>query len=160
MHFNILQKVLQRYNLLAKAKYNVSIYLRFCNIANEYLYYREGEVLLTYNIINQKVACKLLDRLGYETIVAENGQQALEQLAATQQQITLILMDCRMPIMDGMEATRTIRAQGDDIPIVALTANDSVEDREACSKAGMDEFLTKPINKNQLIDVLQRIINN
>lgn len=112
------------------------------------------------NIINRKVACKLLDQLGYQTIVAENGKQALQQLAATEQSIALILMDCRMPVMDGMEATRTIRAQGNDIPIVALTANDSVEDREACRKAGMNEFLTKPINKQQLIEVLQRLINN
>ena len=110
------------------------------------------------NMVNQKVACKLLERLGYRTIVAADGQQALEQLAAARAQISLILMDCRMPVMDGLEATQAIRAQGDSIPIVALTANTSEEDREACYASGMDDFLAKPVNKEQLDKVLKRLI--
>ena len=110
------------------------------------------------NMINQRVACKLLDRLGYRTIVAEDGQQALEQLAAARAQISLILMDCRMPVMDGLQATQAIRAQGDSIPIVALTANTSKEDEESCYASGMDDFLPKPVNKEQLEAALKRFI--
>ena len=109
---------------------------------------------------NQKIACKILTKLGYRTVVAEDGQQALSQLQAQHKEIALILMDCRMPVMDGLQATQAIRAQGNDIPIVALTANNSTEDRDACFAVGMDEFLTKPINKNKLQTVLQSLIKN
>lgn len=107
---------------------------------------------------NQKIACKILTKLGYRTVVAEDGQQALSQLQAQHEEIALILMDCRMPVMDGLQATQAIRAQGDDIPIVALTANNTAEDRDACFAVGMDEFLTKPINKNKLQSVLESLI--
>lgn len=109
---------------------------------------------------NQKIACKILEKIGYRTIVAEDGQQALDKLQAQRQEIALILMDCRMPVMDGLQATQAIRAQGDDIPIVALTANNSEEDKIACLQVGMDEFLAKPINKQKLKTVLQTLIKN
>ena len=63
-----------------------------------------------------------------------------------------------MPIMDGLQATQVIRSQGDKIPIVALTANNTEEDREACMQVGMDEFLSKPISKKDLESVLQSFI--
>lgn len=110
------------------------------------------------NLTNQKITCKLLSRFGYDSVVANNGQQALDILEAQRQKFALILMDCRMPIMDGLQATRIIRAQGNDIPIVALTANNTEEDFEACRLAGMTEFLTKPINKDKLEEVLQSLI--
>ncbi len=110
------------------------------------------------NLTNQKITCKLLDKLGYASVVADNGQQALAQIEAYQQRLTLILMDCRMPVMDGLQATQAIRAQGNSIPIVALTANDTEEDREACRLAGMDEFLAKPISKAKLDVVLQSLV--
>ena len=107
---------------------------------------------------NQKIACKMLAKLGYRSVVAEDGQQALDVLQANRQEIDLILMDCRMPVMDGLQATQFIRAQGDDIPIVALTANNTEEDRSACLEVGMDEFLAKPINKDKLQEVLVSFI--
>ncbi|MGO2340134.1 MAG: response regulator [Psychrobacter sp.] len=107
---------------------------------------------------NQKITCKILSKLGYRSVVAEDGQQALEQLKTQRQEISLILMDCRMPVMDGLQATQAIRLQGDNIPIVALTANNTEEDREACTQVGMDDFLSKPINKKELAKVLQRFI--
>ena len=107
---------------------------------------------------NQKIACKILAKLGYRTLVAEDGQQALDILQVRRQEIALILMDCRMPVMDGLQATQAIRAQGDDIPIVALTANNTEEDRTACLAVGMDEFLAKPINKSKLQEVLASFI--
>ena len=110
------------------------------------------------SLTNQKIACKILEKIGYRSVVAEDGQQALDKLKEQRQEIALILMDCRMPVMDGLQATQAIRAQGDDIPIVALTANNTEEDRSACLQVGMDEFLAKPINKLKLQEILQTFI--
>lgn len=111
------------------------------------------------SITNQKITCKILAKLGYRSVIAEDGQQALEKLEQQRQEIMLILMDCRMPVMDGMQATQAIRAQGDDIPIIALTANNTEEDRESCISVGMDDFLSKPVNKNKLQTVLEKFID-
>jgi len=107
------------------------------------------------NIVNQKVASKMLQKLDCEVIVVENGREAVEYLAQPNQ-IHLVLMDCRMPEMDGLEATRRIRAAHNSVPIVALTANDTDEDREACMDAGMDEFLAKPIDQARLGQLVRR----
>ena len=109
---------------------------------------------------NQKITCKILSKLGYRSVVAEDGQQALDTLQQQRQDISLILMDCRMPVMDGLQATQAIRAQGDKIAIVALTANNTKEDRDACIEVGMDDFLSKPINKKELEAVLQSFIKS
>ena len=108
---------------------------------------------------NQKITCKILSKLGYRSVVAEDGQQALQKLKEQRQDIALILMDCRMPVMDGLQATQAIRAQNDDIPIVALTANNAQADRDACIDIGMNDFLSKPINKKELEAVLERLID-
>lgn len=107
---------------------------------------------------NQKITCKLLKKLGYRSVVADDGQKGLAQFEAQNEHIDLILMDCRMPIMDGFKATQAIRAQDSNIPIVALTANNTEADREACFRAGMNDFLSKPINKDNLHAVLQKFI--
>ena len=112
------------------------------------------------NLTNQKITCKLLSKLGYDSEVVSDGQQALDKLTAQPQAFALILMDCRMPVMDGWQATQAIRQQGCIVPIIALTANNSKEDQEACLSAGMNEFLTKPVNKDKLKDVLQRFIKS
>lgn len=111
------------------------------------------------NLTNQKITCKLLERMGYRSVVAEDGEQALAVLAAQRSEIALVLMDCRMPVMDGLQATKAIRDQGDDITVIALTANNTEEDKSACLAVGMDDFLTKPVNKNKLQAVLQHYIN-
>lgn len=110
------------------------------------------------NPVNQKIAQKQLMKLGYNVIVADNGQTAIELLKSYRKEINLILMDCRMPILDGIEATRMIRANKDSIPIIALTANDTDEDRKICIAAGMDNFLTKPLNKDSLSALLKRYL--
>ena len=108
------------------------------------------------NPINQRVALLLLERLGYRADVVGSGVEAIEAVAA--RPYDLVLMDVRMPDMDGIAATRRIRA---DLPpsaqprIVALTANATVEDREACRAAGMDDFLSKPIRPADLVRVLR-----
>ena len=107
------------------------------------------------NIVNQKVASKMLQKLDCEVVVVENGREAVEYLA-THSEIHLVLMDCRMPEMDGLEATRQIRASRNSVPIIALTANDTDEDREACMAAGMDEFLAKPIDQARLGQLVRR----
>ncbi len=109
------------------------------------------------NQINQKVALKMLERMGYHADVAANGFEVLESLA--RQPYDLILMDVQMPGMDGIEAARRVRAElpSDDQPwIVALTANAMREDRERCLAAGMDGFLSKPVATRALGEALER----
>jgi CheY-like chemotaxis protein len=111
-------------------------------------------LLVEDNMVNQRVALHLLNRLGYQADVAVNGWEAVE--AATAAPYDLVFMDVMMPVMDGYEATRQIRgltlcAQP---RIVALTANAMPGDRERCLEAGMDDYLAKPLQ----IDALTRII--
>jgi signal transduction histidine kinase/ActR/RegA family two-component response regulator len=108
-------------------------------------------LLVEDNAINQKVALLILERLGYRADVAANGSEALAVLA--QRRYDLVLMDVEMPVMDGVEATRQIRARGprDAQPrIVGVTANVSLEDRAAYLAAGMDDCLVKPIRTADL----------
>jgi len=110
------------------------------------------------NLTNQKITVKMLEKLGYRSVVAADGQQALTTLEQKREDVALILMDCRMPVMDGLEATAAIRALGDEITIIALTANSSDEDSKACFAVGMNGFLTKPVNKNKLQETLQQFL--
>lgn len=103
------------------------------------------------NPINQRVSCAMLSQLGYASELAEDGQVALERLAAWRgPPPVLVLMDCQMPVLDGLEATREIRRREREegrprLPIVALTASAFASDRERCAAAGMDGFLSKPL---------------
>ena len=109
------------------------------------------------NPFNQKVACGMLQRLGCEVTVVEDGSEAVA--LATEEEFDLIFMDCQMPVMDGYEATRQIRLLDGGvakIPIIAITANAFREDRDACMAAGMDDFLTKPVKKEQMAQVLAK----
>lgn len=119
------------------------------------------------NDINQFVIREFLKREGIECTIATDGQEALRTLSSGQ--FDLVLMDCQMPTMDGYQTARKIRnleANGSSfsrsakrIPIVALTANALFGDREACLEAGMDEYLTKPIDRKHLRDILIRFVN-
>jgi PAS domain S-box-containing protein len=116
-------------------------------------------LLVEDNPINQKVACAMLRRLGVRVEVADDGRKALAIFA--QGGIDLVLMDVQMPVMDGYEATRSIRdlelARGwPRTPVLALTANAMAEDRDACLAAGMDDFIPKPIAKSALQAALDR----
>ncbi len=107
------------------------------------------------NVVNQKLAMRLLQQMGYRADLASNGVEAIECVA--RQTYDVVLMDVQMPEMDGLEATRRITAKHkpDERPrIVAMTANAMQGDREQCLAAGMDDYVTKPIRVDQLIDAL------
>jgi two-component system, sensor histidine kinase and response regulator len=116
-----------------------------------------GHVLLVEdNFVNQKVAVRFLERLGCTVEVASNGAEGV--VACQQRRFDIVLMDLQMPVMDGMTATRKIRAweTSGHIPIIALTANAMTGDRELCEGAGMDGYLTKPIEVERLRGVLAK----
>ncbi|MEZ5351790.1 MAG: response regulator [Bryobacteraceae bacterium] len=128
------------------------------------------------NPVNQRVARRLVEKLGYDAETVNNGTEALAALAAST--YDLILMDCQMPVLDGFETTRRIRATegrtedagasgtgaitdpveaaGARLPIVAMTANAMKGDRERCLDAGMDDYLPKPIDLSRLAEALER----
>ena len=107
------------------------------------------------NYVNQKLAVHILEKMGYKPEVAANGHEVLNALA--KKRYDLILMDVQMPEMDGLEATQFIRKHMAEQPvIVAMTANAMAEDREICLKAGMDDYLSKPIKLAEVIAVLQK----
>lgn len=107
------------------------------------------------NAVNQMMARAMLQKLGCLVDVAADGAEALVQSAANAYE--LIFMDCQMPVMDGLEATRKLRERtGARVPIVGLTANAAPEDRRLCLDAGMDEVLTKPVLVNALKSMLER----
>jgi PAS domain S-box-containing protein len=107
------------------------------------------------NGTNQIVIKGMLKLVGYTDVtLVEDGQQVLD--AVSRERFDAILMDCRMPVMDGYEATARLRADGRRLPIIALTANVSQEQRQKCLAAGMDDFLSKPMEASQLAQVLER----
>jgi PAS domain S-box-containing protein len=112
------------------------------------------------NLVNQKVACRILEKLGYRVDVAADGQAAFEAWQSGRYDV--ILMDCQMPVMDGYETTRKIRAsesEGRHVPIIALTAHAMKGADNECRAAGMDDYLSKPIDRVQLQEALNRWLN-
>jgi CheY-like chemotaxis protein len=109
------------------------------------------------NVVNQKLALRLLSQMGYRADVAANGVEALQ--AVERQPYDVILMDVQMPEMDGLEATRQLCAKL-AVPqrprIIAMTANAMQGDREMCLAAGMEDYLSKPIRVNELVKALKR----
>jgi signal transduction histidine kinase/CheY-like chemotaxis protein len=113
-----------------------------------------GKVLLAEDTVdNQKLISMYIKRAGATPVVVENGKQALDK--ALEDHYDLILMDMQMPVMGGIDAIVKLRASGYSRPIVALTANALKEDRDKCQQAGVDEYLTKPVDLNQFNTVLK-----
>jgi len=107
------------------------------------------------NLVNQKLTLKILNKLGYNADLAENGRQVITRMSNTH--YDLILMDVQMPEMDGLEATRTIRKGKRRQPlIIAMTANAMKEDKDECERAGMDDFLSKPVKLEDLVAMLEK----
>ncbi len=129
------------------------------------------------NPVNQKVAARTLERLGFQVDVATNGLEAIELIERTAYDV--VLMDCQMPKMDGYEATRVVRRTEERIrngevtpqpessyamnlkriPIIAVTANAMPGDRELCAEAGMDDYISKPIQPQQVLDCIEKLIS-
>jgi two-component system, sensor histidine kinase and response regulator len=111
------------------------------------------------NVVNQRLALRLLEKEGHRVVVAGNGVKALEALES--QQFDIILMDVQMPIMDGMEATAAIRererSSGTHIPIVAMTAHAMAGDRQRFMSMGMDGYVSKPIHSRDLFDAIANV---
>ena len=121
----------------------------------------EGKRVLVVedNVVNQRVAQALLHKLGAEVDVADNGAAAVEAVAA--QEYDVVFMDCQMPVMDGLEASLKIRAWEaatgrERVAIVALTAHAFADDRLQCAAAGMDDYLTKPVSREDLARMIDR----
>ena len=114
------------------------------------------------NAINQKVAMRMLEKLGYRADTAANGKEAVKALEAAP--YDLVLMDCHMPEMDGFEATKLIRdpqsaIRNHKVPIIAMTANAMKGDREKCLEAGMDDYVAKPVKSENLAAAIERCLN-
>ncbi len=110
------------------------------------------------NRVNLTVAQKTLEKLGYMSILANNGREAVDSVATRHSDIAAILMDASMPVMDGYEATRLIRKGHPNLPIIAMTANALDSERDRCLEAGMNDFLTKPLNRAKLQATLAKHI--
>jgi PAS domain S-box-containing protein len=112
------------------------------------------------NAVNRKLAVKLLEKMGHIVSVAENGREVMEKLA--QETFQLILMDVQMPEMDGIETTQVIRKQekvrGGRVPIIAMTAHAMKGDKERCLDAGMDGYVSKPINPEELFEAVEKVM--
>ena len=116
-------------------------------------------LLVEDNPVNQKLAKLMLAKGGYQVAVAGNGREAVEKFTASPNDFDLILMDIQMPEMDGIAATESIRSKGfDTIPIVAMTAHAMKGDREMCLEAGMDDYITKPIRRETVFQMIEKWI--
>jgi len=115
-------------------------------------------LLVEDNELNQIVAAEFLKRVGIQTLTAKNGREAIEMAASGT--YDFILMDIQMPEVDGYEAARQIRKAGNKIPVIAMTAHALPGEREKCLKAGMDDYVTKPIQKNELFKSILQAIKN
>jgi two-component system sensor histidine kinase/response regulator len=109
------------------------------------------------NTVNQLVMSRLLHKRGHRVVIAENGGLAVER--ARQEPFDVVFMDMQMPEVDGLEATAMLRSDASlqRLPVIALTANASSEDRDRCLRAGMNDYLVKPIDPNELDRVLAKI---
>ncbi len=123
--------------------------------------FSEKILLAEDNIVNQKIAEAQLSKYGFHVDVVANGEEAIKALV--EQPYDLVLMDCQMPIMGGLEATKVIRNSEDvldsNIPIIAMTANAISGDREKCLEVGMDEYISKPIRETLLIQTIEKILS-
>ena len=115
-------------------------------------------LLVEDNAMNRDMLSRRLQRAGFDTLLAQDGAQALEQIAA--QRPGLVLLDMNLPIVDGWSVCRRVRAnpQLRDIPIIALTAHAMAEDRDRALAAGCDDYATKPINFPALLDKIRDLL--
>jgi len=116
--------------------------------------YKARILLAEDNPVNQKLASMMLKKAGHEVQVAANGQDAVTQFISSPESFDLIFMDIQMPEMDGLEATKEIRAKGFTIPIIAMTAHATKEFQKKCLEVGMNDYTAKPIKKAIILEKL------
>ncbi len=131
---------------------------------NEDMKFKQDEPKKTRNILvvedtktNQMVIQLMLSRLGYNVTLADNGQEALK-LVSNNNEFDLIFMDISMPVMDGIEATKLIRAEQINVPIIALTAHTMENDKEECLNVGMNDFVLKPMRINEISNIIDKYV--
>lgn len=135
-------------NAVREHVYNTSQSLKTC-------YYHNKKALLAEdNLVNQEVICTILESFGIHVTVVSNGSEAVNK--SEKNKYDIILMDCHMPVMDGFTATQIIRSREDKTPIIAITARAISNDKELCLQAGMDDYLSKPIDEDELIATLSK----
>ncbi|MFO8000824.1 MAG: response regulator [Marinilabilia sp.] len=115
-------------------------------------------LLVEDNPINQKITEKMLSRIGINSTIVQNGQEAIDAITERSQDYDLILMDVQMPVLNGLDATRKLRDAGIQLPIIAMTANVLKGDREVCLESGMDDYIGKPVKLNDLQHTIQKWI--
>ncbi len=131
------------------------IHLKSDKILNQAIF-NKRVLLVEDNPINQKIAEKMLSKLHFKVVLAENGQEAVDLIKKGDIDVDLVLMDIQMPILNGLDATRQLREIGFFRPIVAMTANVLKGDREVCMDAGMNDYIGKPVKIEVLKETLSR----
>jgi len=115
-------------------------------------------LLVEDNIINQKIAEKMLNKIGLETTIAINGKEAVDMITSGEHHFDLVLMDVQMPVMNGLDATKALRNLDIHVPIIAMTANAMKGDREVCIEAGMNDYIGKPVKMDDLAALMDKWI--
>ncbi len=115
-------------------------------------------LLVEDNLINQRIAEKMLEKIGLKTAIANNGKEAVEMITSGEYSFDLVLMDVQMPVLNGLDATVALRNKGIEIPIIAMTANAMKGDREVCIEAGMNDYIGKPVKLHDLAGLLDKWI--
>ncbi|MGZ4957068.1 MAG: response regulator [Methylobacter sp.] len=153
--------VVEAFNQNNFNEYSSSTQFRRIDTANEKLRQIKGSKLLLVedNLINQQIAKETLEQEGFEVIIATDGRDAVQKIQSDY--FDAVLMDLEMPVMDGYEATRIIRSelQFDDVPIIAMTAHAMKDVREKCLQTGMNGYVTKPLDIDELLENLIEFIN-
>ena len=126
-------------------------------------YSRYNILVAEDNYINQKLLSKLLSKKGYNSFVVEDGEKVLKALE--ERKFDAVLMDIQMPLMDGYQATTIIRQRekesgGRHVPIIGITAFAMESDRQKCFEIGMDDYLSKPFNKDDFYDIIEKHVTN
>lgn len=152
--------VMSIYNTVRGAtESSIKAYLKSEDVSSDFMVEDMRVLVVEDDLVNQKLATTMLEKIGYNVEVANNGQEAVELYA--KQPFNFILMDMMMPVMDGLQATRAIRRfRGDKgkVPIIAVTANAYESDKDECYKAGMDGYVSKPYNKKRLEGEIARVL--
>ncbi|MGR5238921.1 response regulator [Vibrio alfacsensis] len=146
-HFKIQIPVLTRHNQTHPVKIETSRPSKAMNV-----------LIVEDTESNQLVIKLILNKLGHNVYIANHGAKALEFLDKSKQNIDMILMDVSMPVMDGITATKHIRQKGITIPIVALTAHALESDKKTCLQAGMDGFISKPVRRQDISELIQSLV--